>query len=95
MKKVICFGTFDLLHPGHLDYFKQAKKYGDFLIVIIARDKNIKKKDKIFSEQERLSLANNLKVVDKAVLGDLKDFLKPIKNLNQKSSVLVMIIPYK
>ncbi|MBI2582387.1 adenylyltransferase/cytidyltransferase family protein, partial [Candidatus Woesearchaeota archaeon] len=31
MKKVMCFGTFDLLHLGHLNYFQQAKKYGDYL----------------------------------------------------------------
>lgn len=35
------FGTFDNLHPGHLDYFKQAWKFGDELIVIVARDKNV------------------------------------------------------
>ena len=35
MKRVICFGTFDHLHPGHLNYFQQAKELGDYLIVVI------------------------------------------------------------
>ena len=39
--RVMVFGTFDNLHPGHLSYFKQARKFGDELIVIVARDKNV------------------------------------------------------
>ncbi|MDO8511603.1 MAG: adenylyltransferase/cytidyltransferase family protein [Nanoarchaeota archaeon] len=71
MKKVMCFGTFDLLHLGHLNYFQQAKKHGDYLIVIIARDKTkqMQKKEIIFSEKERLELVKNLQIVDEAVLG--------------------------
>ncbi|HIG92859.1 MAG: FAD synthetase [archaeon GW2011_AR9] len=71
MKKVMCFGTFDLLHLGHLNYFQQAKKYGNYLIVVIARDQTKKDqhKETIFTEQERLELVRNLKMVDEAVLG--------------------------
>ena len=43
MKKVIVFGTFDILHQGHLDFFRQAKQYGDYLIVAVAHDENVKK----------------------------------------------------
>ena len=39
--KVMVFGTFDGLHPGHLSYFKQARKYGDYLIAIVALDENV------------------------------------------------------
>jgi len=38
MKKVMAAGTFDLLHPGHIDFLKQAKKEGDYLIIVIATD---------------------------------------------------------
>ena len=71
MKKVMCFGTFDLLHLGHLNYFEQAKKYGDYLIVVIARDKTKQnqKKDTLFNEEERQKLVASLKIVDEAVLG--------------------------
>ena len=37
------FGTFDNLHPGHLSYLSQAGAYGDELIVVVARDKNVLK----------------------------------------------------
>ena len=43
-KKVICFGTFDILHLGHVNFFKQAKSLGDELVVVIARDVNVKSK---------------------------------------------------
>ncbi len=80
MKTVICFGTFDLLHLGHLSYFEQAKKYGDYLIVVVARDstKEKQKKKIIFTENERLKLLQSLRIVDEAVLGDKEDHYKII-----------------
>ena len=41
-KKVMAFGSFDLLHPGHLDYIERAARLGDHLIVVIARDSSIR-----------------------------------------------------
>ncbi len=81
MKTVMCFGTFDLLHLGHLHYFQQAKRYGDYLMVVIARDKTkqIQKKEIIFSERERLELVQNLRVVDEAVLGYPEDHFRIIQ----------------
>ncbi len=71
MKTVMCFGTFDLLHLGHLNYFRQAKQYGDYLIVVIARDKTKQDQGKktLFTEDERLELIASQKSVDEAVLG--------------------------
>lgn len=37
------FGTFDLLHPGHINFIKQAKEYGDYLVLVLARDETVKK----------------------------------------------------
>ena len=67
----MCFGTFDILHLGHIHYFQQAKKHGDYLIVVIARDKTKQKQNKsfIFSERERLHLIKHLRLVDEVVLG--------------------------
>ena len=76
--KVMCFGTFDILHLGHLNYFQQAKKWGDYLIVIISRDYNLQKKV-LFSEKERWQLVKNLKIVDEAILGDKNDLFKVIQ----------------
>ncbi|MFA6296182.1 MAG: adenylyltransferase/cytidyltransferase family protein [Patescibacteria group bacterium] len=82
MKKVLIFGTFDLLHPGHLDFFKQAKKLGDYLEVIVARDQTvsaIKKHRTLFNEKDRLANVKNQKIVDEAKLGNLDDPYKIVK----------------
>ena len=77
----MCFGTFDLLHLGHLHYFQQAKRHGDYLIVVIARDKTkqMQKKEIIFSEKERMELIRNLRIVDEAVLGYPEDHFRIIE----------------
>lgn len=74
------FGTFDLLHQGHINLFSQAKKYGDYLIAVIARDKTVVKvKDKKPVENEKKRLKSVSKYVDKAVLGNLRDKFAAIK----------------
>lgn len=78
----MCFGAFDGLHPGHLDFFKQAKKYGDYLIVSVGKDKNVAKikgKKPLFSQEERLEIVKSLKIVNQAVIGADKDFYREIK----------------
>lgn len=66
------FGTFDLLHQGHLNLLSQAKKHGNYLIAVIARDKTVKElKQKTPSEDEKIRRKNISKYVDKAVLGSL------------------------
>lgn len=79
--KVLCAGTFDLLHPGHLSYFEQAKKHGDYLIVVVARDSSALAEGKTlkFSEKERLSRVAAEKIVDKALLGNQGDKLKIVE----------------
>lgn len=70
---VMAFGTFDIIHPGHIFYLTQAKKLGRRLIVVIARDMTVKKlkgKLPLFDEKERRSIVAALRVVDSAVLGD-------------------------
>lgn len=71
-QRVLVFGTFDILHPGHLWLFQQAKKHGDELIVVITRDSRAQKEKKkpAFKEKERLALVQSIALVDKAVLGD-------------------------
>ncbi len=82
MKKIMVFGTFAILHPGHLNYFKQAKKLGDYLIVIIGRDETVQKikgRSPQNKEGERLIKVEQQKIVDKALLGNLDDPYKIIK----------------
>ena len=83
MTKVAATGVFELLHPGHIFFLEEAKKSGNpgcELIVILARDENIKKykRQPVIPEKQRLFVIESLKVVDKAVLGDKKDIFKPI-----------------
>lgn len=81
IKTVIAFGTFDILHAGHLHYLEKAKSLGDKLIVVVARDENVLKEKgarPYLCEKDRLSLIKALKVVDKAVLGLSGDKFKVI-----------------
>ncbi|BCB95674.1 FAD synthase [Dissulfurispira thermophila] len=73
-KKVVCAGTFDHLHKGHIDFLKQAKSLGDELIVIVARDETVKRiKGFLPTHNERLR-RNNVEdtgIPDMVVLGNL------------------------
>ena len=89
MKKVIVFGTFDFLHKGHLDFFKQAKEHGDFLIAVVGRDSNVEKvkgRKPAHNEHKRLLEVYNVPDVDIAVLGSKEDPYKVIEE--QKPDVI-------
>jgi FAD synthetase len=64
-------GVFDLLHPGHLYFLREARKLGDELWVVVARDSTARrfKHEPIMSEGSRVALVESLKPVDRAVLG--------------------------
>jgi len=68
--KVAVSGGFDPLHAGHVRLFKQAKKLGNELIVIINNDNWLKKKKGYFfmPQKERQEIISSLSVVDQAVL---------------------------
>ncbi len=79
---VMVFGTFDFLHLGHLDFFKQARQVGNKLVVVVARDSNAEKLKGMrpfFSEQERLEMVRSLRIVDEAVLGDESNFFSAVE----------------
>lgn len=67
---VMTTGVFDLVHPGHLDYFEKAKSFGNILVVSIVDDKFVRKGlgRPVFSENLRLSWLAALEVVDFVVL---------------------------
>ena len=82
MKKVMAFGSFDTLHKGHEAYLKEAKSYGDYLIVIVARNENIarfKCRKPKHDESYRLNQVKKLDFVDEAVLGHKDDILKVLE----------------
>jgi len=67
MKRVITYGTFDLLHYGHINLLSRAKKLGDYLIVAISDDEfneKEKRKKTFFSYEERKQLVESVRYVD-------------------------------
>ena len=68
MKKVFVNGTFDLLHPGHLQLLNFAKLHGDYLMVAIDTDDRVKEKKgptrPIYNQNERAFFLRTLKPVD-------------------------------
>lgn len=76
------FGTFDIFHKGHLNFLKQAKKYGEYLIVVVARDATVKKvkgRYPLNNEKKRLAEIKKNNLVDKLLLGSLTDKYLVIK----------------
>lgn len=67
MRRVITYGTFDLLHYGHISLLKRAKEYGDYLVVGLSTDEfNMQKKDKkcYFDYEKRKQLLEAIRYVD-------------------------------
>jgi cytidyltransferase-like protein len=72
LKVIFIGGGFEVIHPGHLHTILQAKRLGDVLVVVVARDSTIrrrKQREPISNEQERLELISSLRPVDAATLG--------------------------
>lgn len=85
MKRVITYGTFDLLHYGHVNLLRRAKEYGDYLIVAISTDDfnwNQKHKKCYFTYEQRKNLVEAIRYVDLVIpeenweqkLSDVKEF---------------------
>lgn len=67
MKRVITYGTFDLLHYGHINLLKRAKELGDYLVVALSTDEfnwNEKQKKCYFSYAERKTMLEAIRYVD-------------------------------
>lgn len=82
MERVITYGTFDLLHYGHINLLKRARAYGDYLIVVLSTDKfnlNAKQKKCCFTYEERKMLLEAIRYVDLVV---------PEESWEQKADVI-------
>ena len=67
MKRVITYGTFDLLHYGHINLLRRAKEQGDYLIVALSTDefnRDEKQKKCYFSYEQRKQLLEAIRYVD-------------------------------
>ena len=80
MKRVITYGTFDLLHYGHINILRRAKALGDYLIVVLSTDEfnwNMKGKKSYFTYEERKAMLEAIRYVDLVV---------PEENWEQKNT---------
>lgn len=85
MKKVITYGTFDLLHYGHINLLRRAKELGDYLIVALSTDEfnwEQKRKKSFFTYDQRKKLLEAIRYVDLVIpednwdqkISDVKEF---------------------
>lgn len=84
-KRVVCAGTFDHLHEGHVNFLRQAKALGDELIVIVARDETVKRIKGFLpthNENIRKEGVEKTEIPDKVILGNLDtDLFKILEDL--------------
>ncbi len=81
-KRVVVGGTFDLLHPGHVELFKEASKLGD-VIAIVARDETVRRirgRDPVLSQEQRRFMVSSIKYVKEAIIGG-KDPVETVASL--------------
>ena len=75
MRVVIISGFFNPLHIGHIDYISSARNLGDFLVVIVNSDEQVKIKGSVpfMNQDDRLRIIRNIKGVDRSVIAIDKD----------------------
>jgi FAD synthetase len=76
-------GVFDLIHPGHVSYLKQAKSYGDHLVVVVANDSTVRKRkhEPIMPETMRAFMVESLKPVDEVIIGGSGDMFDTVSKI--------------
>jgi glycerol-3-phosphate cytidylyltransferase len=70
MKRIITYGTFDLLHFGHINLLRRAKELGDYLVVVLSTDEfnwNQKQKKSYFTYEQRKAILEAIRYVDLVV----------------------------
>ncbi len=83
-KIVLAAGSFDIIHPGHIEFLKWASSLGDKLYVIVSRDENYKRFkgfNPVFNENERLYVVSSLRYIYRAFLGSVEDIIKSVEEI--------------
>ena len=80
---VLVHGVFDIVHKGHLEYFKEAKKFGNILVASVTDDKYVKKgfNRPYFKSLDRIKFLSELDIIDKVVLSKNKSSIEIINSL--------------
>ena len=88
--RVMATGVFDLLHPGHLYFLTEAKRLGDELVVVVARDQTARrlKHEPYVPELMRREMVEALKPVDRAVLGSTTDIYETV--VRERPSIIAL-----
>jgi len=81
-RRVMAQGTFDVLHPGHVHYLREAAGMGDELHVVVSRPTNVDHKEApVLPARQRRDMVAALSAVDDAVVGDPEDIFVPVERL--------------
>jgi FAD synthetase len=90
MVRVMATGVFDLLHPGHVFFLTEARKLGDDLVVVVARDQTARrlKREPYVAEHIRREMVEALKPVDRAVLGSQTDIYETV--VREKPQIIAL-----
>ena len=99
MKRVITYGTFDLIHYGHINLLERAKKLGDYLVVGLSTNEFNEQKNKkcYFSYEERKRLLEALRVVDLVIPEESWEQKRSdtIKGIDKQTYPLVVIFSFQ
>lgn len=85
---VVYGGAFDIIHPGHISAIREAKSYGDHLIILLTPDERIRAKkgrDPVFNQEERMKILAGIEGVDEVAIfpsnddGGVEEALREIK----------------
>ena len=82
-KIVLVHGVFDLIHKGHIEYFKEAKKYGEILVASVTADKYVNKgvNRPYFNSLDRIKFLTELELIDFVILSQNKSSVEIINSL--------------
>ncbi len=90
-KIVLAAGSFDILHPGHIEFLRWASTLGDKLYVIVSRDENyerFKGVKPVFRDYERLAIVSSIRFVYRALLGSRDDIYSSIYEIKPNAIAL-------
>lgn len=84
MRKIFTVGVFDLLHKGHIELFRKAKHFGDYLIVAV-QDSEVVLRYKpqsqlLFNTEDRIYMVNSIRYVDKTII--YREVNEIVKNID-------------